>query len=82
MYPAGVGERLPYSEQTAQGIDMEIETLLRDAQERVRQTLQEKRVLLDAVAHALLERESLDRAAFDAIIREHSVPVRRVGTGG
>jgi cell division protease FtsH len=82
MYPSGVGERLPYSEQTAQGIDLEIESLLRESHERVRQTLQEKRPLLDALAHALLERETLDRAAFEAIIREHSAPVRRVGAGG
>jgi cell division protease FtsH len=82
MYPTGVGERLPYSEQTAQGIDLEIESLLREAHERVRQTLQEKRSLLDALAHALLERETLDRAAFEALIRDHSAPVRRVGAGG
>jgi cell division protease FtsH len=82
MYPSGVGERLPYSEQTAQGIDLEIESLLREAHERVRQTLQEKRPLLDALAHALLERETLDRAAFETLIREQSAPVRRVGAGG
>jgi cell division protease FtsH len=82
MYPSGVGERLPYSEQTAQGIDLEIESLLREAHERVRQTLQEKRPLLDALANALLAHESLDRAAFEALVREHSAPVRRVGAGG
>jgi cell division protease FtsH len=77
-----VGERLPYSEQTAQGIDLEIESLLREAHERVRQTLQEKRPLLDALANALLEHETLDRTAFEALVREHSAPVRRVGAGG
>jgi cell division protease FtsH len=81
LYP-GVGERQPYSERTAQGIDFEIATLLSEAHERVRQTLLEKRPLLDAVAHALLEHETLDRRGLERLISEHSagVPVRRVGT--
>jgi cell division protease FtsH len=84
LYPAGVGERMPYSERTAQGIDAEISSLLNDAHERVRQTLLEKRPLLDALAHTLLEHETVDRAALDRLIREHSVeaPVRRVRTSG
>jgi cell division protease FtsH len=80
LYP-GVGERQPYSERTAQGIDFEIASLLSEAHERVRQTLLEKRPLLDAVAHALLEHETLDRRGLERLISEHSAdaPVRRVG---
>jgi cell division protease FtsH len=82
LYPAGVGERLPYSERTAQGIDLEITALLSEAHERVRQTLMEKRPLLDALAHTLLEKETLDRRGLERLISEHSAaaPVRRVGT--
>jgi cell division protease FtsH len=82
LYPAGLAERRPYSEQTAQSIDAEIVKLLSEAHDRVRATLTEKRELLDAVAHALLEKETLDRAALDALLRERSVgPIRRVGSG-
>jgi cell division protease FtsH len=84
LYPTGPGEHLPYSERTAQGIDQEIARLLSEAHERVRQTLQEKRSLLDALARLLLERETVDRTVLDGLIREHSMgaPVRRVGAGG
>jgi cell division protease FtsH len=82
LYPSGLAERRPYSEQTARQIDSEIVGLLAEARERVRATLIEKRDLLDAMAHALLERETLDRKALDALIRERSVgPIRRVGSG-
>lgn len=82
LYP-GAGEKNPYSERTAQGIDAEIAALLGDAHARVKQTLQEKRTLLDALARALLEKETLDREALDELVRQHAAaPVRRVGTAG
>jgi cell division protease FtsH len=82
LYPGGPGERLPYSERTAQGIDQEITSLLAQAHERVRQTLLDKRPLLDALAHALLEHESVDRAALDQLVAQQSAgaTVRRVRT--
>jgi cell division protease FtsH len=76
-----MGERKAYSERTGQTIDAEIAKLLGDAHERVRQTLMEKRDLLDALAHALLQKETVDRDALDALIKERSVgPMRRVGS--
>jgi cell division protease FtsH len=80
LYPGMAGERLPYSERTAQGIDQEIASLLGQAHERVRQTLLEKRALLDVLARALLEHETVDRAALDQLVAEQSAepPVRRV----
>jgi cell division protease FtsH len=79
LYP-GAGEKTPYSERTAQGIDAEIAALLGDAHERVKQTLLEKRALLDALAHALLEKETVDREALDELVRLHAAaPVRRLG---
>jgi cell division protease FtsH len=75
-----LGEYKTYSERTGQTIDAEIAKLLSDAHERVRQTLMEKRDLLDALAHALLQKETVDRDALDALIKERSAsPIRRVG---
>ncbi|HEX8785577.1 MAG TPA: ATP-dependent zinc metalloprotease FtsH [Telluria sp.] len=68
--PPGMQQRQPYSESTAQAIDSEIEQLLDDAHGRVRATLTEKRSLLDALAHALLEKETVDRAALDAVLQQ------------
>jgi cell division protease FtsH len=72
-----MGERKTYSERTGQTIDAEIAKLLSDAHERVRQTLIDKRELLDALAHALLQKETVDRDALDALIKERSAGVFR-----
>ncbi len=49
-----------YSDDTARVIDEEVERILRDEEDRARKVLTEHRAGLDAVAHALLERETLD----------------------
>jgi cell division protease FtsH len=82
LMPPALQPRLPYSENTARAIDTEIEQLLDDAHARVRATLAEKRNLLDALAQALLEKETLDRAALDAVLRQHEPgAIRQIGAG-
>jgi cell division protease FtsH len=49
-----------YSDDTARVIDQEIERILREEEERARKVLSENRDGLEAVARALLERETLD----------------------
>ena len=49
-----------YSDETARVIDEEVERILREQEERTRKMLTEHRAGLDAVAQALLERETLD----------------------
>ena len=49
-----------YSDETARVIDEEVERILRDEEDRCRKMLTEYRAGLDAVAQALLERETLD----------------------
>lgn len=70
IYPRSLPERNEYSERTAQTIDAEIAKLLDAAHRRVKETLTAKRELLDALAHALLEKETLGRAALDALIQD------------
>ena len=50
-----------YSDETARVIDEEVERILRDEEDRCRKVLTEYRAGLDAVAQALLERETLER---------------------
>ena len=50
-----------YSDETARVIDEEVEHILRDEEDRCRKVLEEYRAGLDAVAKALLERETLER---------------------
>ncbi len=49
-----------YSDETARVIDEEVELILREQEERTRKLLTEHRAGLDAVAHGLLEKETLD----------------------
>ncbi len=50
----------PYSEKTAEEIDKEVETLLKDAYERARAVIKLNLKSLEAIKNALLERETLD----------------------
>jgi cell division protease FtsH len=70
LYAVPPSQRSEYSERTAQKIDADIARLLGEAHERVRATLRERRRLLDALAHALLVRETVDREALDALLRQ------------
>ena len=80
LVPPALQPRQAYSESTAQAIDTEIDQMLDDAHTRVRATLADKRSLLDALAQALLERETLDRAALEAVLRQQEAgAIRQVG---
>jgi cell division protease FtsH len=57
-----------YSDETARVIDEEVERILREQEERCRQTLREYRSALDAVAQALLEHETIDGAEVRRLI--------------
>jgi cell division protease FtsH len=59
-----------YSDDTARVIDEEVERILRDQQARVRTMLSERRSSLDAVAQALLERETIDGASVGRLADE------------
>jgi cell division protease FtsH len=64
--------RAAYSERTARLIDAEIARLLDEAHERVRVTLREQRPLLDALARQLLDHETVERDALQALVRAHA----------
>ena len=62
-----VGER-EYSEDTARVIDAEMRKLLEAARQRVRETLEEKRNILEALAKLLIEKEAVDRNALTTLL--------------
>jgi cell division protease FtsH len=62
-----VGER-EYSEDTARVIDDEMRKLLEAARQRVRETLEEKRNILEALAKLLIEKEAVDRNALTTLL--------------
>ena len=71
-----------YSEETARKIDAEIEQLLGTAHGRVRETLGKKRVILDALAKRLIEKEVVDRAALTQLIADAESLPRVAGDRG
>jgi cell division protease FtsH len=57
---AGQDGARPFSEQTAQTIDAEVRRIIGESHDQARRLLAEHRSALDALASALLERETLD----------------------
>jgi cell division protease FtsH len=62
-----------YSEKTAVAIDEEIRRIVSEAYERAKKILEENYEILDALAHALLERETIDGYEIDKLIEDAGV---------
>jgi len=65
-----------YSERTAVSIDEEITRIVAEQHEVARKVIHEHRAQLDALAHALLERETLDSEEIQAVVEGRPLPVR------
>jgi cell division protease FtsH len=59
-----------YSDETARVIDEEVERILREQEDRARDTLRRHRAGLDAVARALLDNETIDGAEVGRLVDE------------
>ncbi len=66
-----------YSEDVAKVIDEEVRAIVDKCHERATQMMTEHRVKLDAVVQALLERETLDREEFLAVLNGNAMPPRK-----
>jgi cell division protease FtsH len=67
-YLGSIGEIRDYSEEKARAIDQEIDQILETAYQRARSLLTEQRSKLDSLTEALLEYETIERAAFEALM--------------
>jgi cell division protease FtsH len=65
-----------YSEETSRSIDAEIRRIIEDQHAVARAVLTEHKEQLDALATALLERETLDAEEIQAIIEGRPLPMR------
>ena len=68
------------SERTAQLVDAEVTRLLNDSYARAKQTLIENRDLLERMAEALLERETLTADDAAMLVQGITLPPRKTGT--
>jgi cell division protease FtsH len=67
-YLGNLGDTRDYSEEMAQHIDQEINSILDVAYARAKTIITEKRPKLDNLAKALLEVETIDRAQFELLM--------------
>ncbi len=72
-----ISEERDYSDQTAQAIDKEVSQMLGDAFNTAQSIINEKRSILNTIAKTLLEKETLEKEAFDAIVSEKEVSPER-----
>jgi len=63
-----ISEQRDYSEEVASQIDREIKTLVDEAYRRALEVLQTHRDKLDAIAHQLIEKETLEAPELNAIV--------------
>ncbi|MCY4526974.1 MAG: hypothetical protein OXB89_10260, partial [Anaerolineaceae bacterium] len=67
------GEQRDYSEKTAEQIDQEMKRLVETGEQRGREILTEYRQKLDELVGVLMERETLDREAFERLMEGEEV---------
>jgi len=69
-------QRREISERTAQMVDDEVKRLVDEAYARAMSILLDNRVLLDRIAAALLDRETIDRDDLDRLVKNQPLPPR------
>jgi cell division protease FtsH len=75
----GFGSAKPYSEQTANTVDAEVLRIIRESHDEAKRLLVEHRGALDALAKALLERETLDEQEILSVTGLRPAPALRDG---
>jgi len=75
----GFGGAKPYSEQTANTVDAEVLRIIRESHDEAKRLLVEHRGALDALAQALLERETLDEQEILKVTHLQPAPALRDG---
>jgi cell division protease FtsH len=77
-----IAQHKDYSEKTAETIDEEIRKIITERYEYSKHLLADNRTLLEKLAHALLEKETLDGAEIDAIIHGREIIAAEPATPG
>ncbi len=70
-----ISEQRNYSEKTAERIDQEVANVIRQAHELAKKIITSQRDLIDKITRALLEKETLERAEFEAFFKPAPVGV-------
>jgi cell division protease FtsH len=65
-----ISEQRNYSEKIAAQIDKEVAKFIKEAEERAKKILSKKRKMLDKIAKTLIEKETIEKEEFEALIKE------------
>ena len=76
MFGKGLEDK-DYSERVSADIDGEVSRIMSDALAKAEKVLTEYRKVLDAVAVRLMEVETIERDAYEAIIVAHGIPLKK-----
>jgi cell division protease FtsH len=76
MFGSGVEDK-NYSEKTSELIDKEVEKIMKGAYERVMTIVKEKRSALDAIAKELTEKETLEQAEYEEIVKREGISLEK-----
>lgn len=68
-----LGQIRSYSEETAQAIDEEVRSIMRDALESAMSILRRNREMLDQLANTLLEKETMHASEFEELFQTYGV---------
>ncbi len=71
-------DRKNYSEKVAAKIDQEVERFIRGAEKEAMKVLKKKKGLLEKVAKKLIEKETIERAEFEELIRKRKTGKKRI----
>jgi cell division protease FtsH len=63
-----IHESRNYSEKTAEAIDQEVEKFVNSAMETARDIIRKEKLSLDKIANELLEKETIEKEAFEALL--------------
>jgi len=76
LFGRGVEDKA-FSEKVAADIDAEVSKIMTEAKEKAEKFINENKNLLDAIAARLVEKETIERAEFEDILRTHGVTPKK-----
>lgn len=71
----GMSESRGFSPEYAETIDREITRIVAEAKQKAKEILETHREALDAIAHRLVEVETLERDEYEQILKDHNVTI-------
>jgi len=76
LFGQGITSR-DYSDEVARNIDSEVRSIINEAHERAKDVLTKHRDALDAIAHKLVEVETLERDDFEKLLIMHGIEPKK-----